>query len=222
MTRIVVDPTTRTNESGIAVSDFQIFTSSMEVDENNENIVRMVGSSTEQDLQGDTMTLQALVDMTKVDPALTIWLNHEYDLPDKLFGSLCEAPILQQQAGIADLHLAVDVEMSNPAAVKTLGYVKNKRRLGCSVGCLVEEYEVNEDAIDDDDWWWAPIIIHHVRVVEFSVVGIPANQRCWVENAIKGVFEKTLDRRLAPAVKGLYPRFYNEFVKGVQNTALRN
>src|SRR5256885_390626 len=48
--------------------DFKIYTGAMEADPNRENVVRMIGSSTERDLQGDTMALSALTDMAQVDP----------------------------------------------------------------------------------------------------------------------------------------------------------
>jgi hypothetical protein len=51
--------------------------------------------------------------------------------------------------------------------------------------------------------------------VEWSIVGIPANQRSWVENAIHGVFTRSLDLGLAPAVKGLFPGSYAKTIKEV-------
>ncbi len=45
-------------------------------------------------------------------------------------------------------------------------------------------------------------------------MGIPANQRSWVENAIRGVFTRTHDPYLAPAMKSLWPSSYKETSKG--------
>src|SRR5579885_1837202 len=160
--------------------DFTIFTSAMEIDAEQENVVRMVGSSTERDLHGDTMSISALSDMTQVKPGLTIWLNHSYDLPHDLFGSLLEAPTLKLQDGIADISIVSDVETSNPLAVQTYGYIKKGKRLGCSIGCMILEAELDEEN-DDGYSWFPPLIITHVQTLEWSVVGIPANQRCWVE-----------------------------------------
>ena len=67
----------------------------------------MTGSSTIKDLQGDTMKTSALQDMTEAHPHLSIWMNHDYTLPGKLFGSLVAAPIMAMHDGIADLHLPV-------------------------------------------------------------------------------------------------------------------
>jgi hypothetical protein len=208
-------------------ADFKVYTSAMEIDTDGENVVRMVGSSTIRDLQGDTMDIGALTDMTRVEPGQTTWLNHRYDLPHDLFGSLLASPTLTAESGIADIHIVSDVEMSNPEAAQTLKLVKNGRRLGCSIGCMVLEFAIDEEN-DDGSSWWPPIIILHVQVLEFSVVGVPANQRCWVEPAAKGLFERVLTEgkgdialKLAPAVKGLYPRAYMEMVKGTQSEGLR-
>jgi phage head maturation protease len=207
--------------------DFKIHTSAMQIDPEHENIVRMVGSSTARDLHGDTMAISALTDMAQCDAGLTLWLNHSYDLPNDLFGSLQEKPELRLKEGIADLHIVSDVEMDNPAAVQTLKLVKNGRKLGCSIGCMVLEAEIDEEN-DEGRGWWPPIIILHVQVLEFSVVGIPANQRCWVEPATKGLFERMASEgrgdealKLAPAVKGLYPRAYEDYLKTLDNLALR-
>lgn len=207
--------------------DFTIFTSAMEIDPEQENVVRMIGSSTERDLHGDTMAISALSDMTQVKPGLTIWLNHSYDLPHDLFGSLMESPTLKLQDGIADISIVSDVETSNPNAVQTYGYIKKGKRLGCSIGCMILEAELDEEN-DDGYSWFPPLIITHVQTLEWSVVGIPANQRCWVEPAAKGLFERMASQgrgdealALAPAVKGLYPRAYEDYLKTLNNEALR-
>src|SRR2546429_1822840 len=206
--------------------DFKIYTGAMEADPNRENVVRMIGSSTERDLQGDTMALSALTDMAQVDPGMSIWLNHRYSLPESLFGSLLEKPELRLQGGIADLHIVSDVTPSNPDAIKTYGYIKEGRRMGCSIGCIILEYEIDEEN-DDGRSWWPPLIILHVLPLEWSVVGIPANQRSWVENAIKGLFERSLAQgkgdealKLAPAMRGLYPRAFTDKLKDVNDAAL--
>ncbi len=125
-------PGTLLRDIGLAEPDFQMFTSSMQVDPDHPDTIRMIGSSTERDMQGDTMTVNALADMTNAPVGLTIFLNHDYTLPGSLFGSLVEQPKLVQQGGIADIHIACDYEKSNPAAAQTYGYIKNGRRLGCS------------------------------------------------------------------------------------------
>jgi hypothetical protein len=207
--------------------DFTIFTSAMEADSERENVVRMIGSSTERDLHGDTMAISALTDMAQVEPGMVIWLNHEYFLPESLFGSLLEKPELRLKDGIADLHIVSSVETTNPNAVQTYGYIRKGTRLGCSIGCMILECEIDEEN-DDGRSWWPPLIITHVLPLEWSVVGIPANQRSWVENAIKGLFERSLSSgktddalRLAPAMKSLWPKDFPVSLRGIEDVSLR-
>lgn len=218
---------------GAMESDFKIFTGAMEIASDGsparDPVVRMVGSSTEEDLHGDFMRQTALEDMTRVDPNLLIWLNHSYDLPEDLFGALVETPRIQRAIkGISDLHLAVEVETSNPRAMQTYGFIQRKsRRLGCSVGCQVLEFAIpGVDPEDEEEMFWsmlmgAPIEIIHVKTVEWSIVGIPANQRSWVENAINGLFQRSLDMRLAPAAKGLFPADYRKAISRIEDPDLR-
>lgn len=202
--------------------DFRILTAGIESDRKNERLVHMVGSSTEKDLQGDVMSIFALQSMTKAAPNLTVWLNHDYSLPDSIFGSIVQTPTIHHRDGIADLHLDVDVELENPAAARVKRYIDNGRRLGCSIGCMVTKYEIADESDEDfSTSGMGSIIIHDVYVVEYSVVGIPANQRSWVENAIRGVFTRTLDPGLAPAMKSLWPNKYEEIMRGIPDERLR-
>ncbi len=182
-------------------------------------IVQMVGSSTDQDLHGDIMTLSALNDMTQVDPNLMIWLNHDYTVPDSVFGALHAAPTIRHGNGVADLVLQVEVEIDNPKAATTYTFIQNGRRFGCSIGCQVLDYKV-EEATDGTGWKKPVIHITSVKAVEWSVVGIPANQRSWVENAIRGVFTRTLDTRLASTVSSLFPAEYQRILHSIDDTQL--
>lgn len=229
MTDFYADAGDPISGTGVPI-DFRIFTAGMTpVDDQfasvERPIVRMVGSSTEMDLHKDTMVASALQDMAAAPVGLLIWLNHDYSVPDSLFGSLVDHPSIIHKGGFSDLHLAVEVELENPAAAKTYRYIQKKRRLGCSVGCSVEDYEIIKDGKDD-----TPLVhITHVRPVEWSVVGVPANQRSWVENAVRGMFENALKghrrledaEQLAPIVKGLFPTDYAKIVGGLEDTALR-
>lgn len=189
-----------------------------------ETTVYMVGSSTEKDLHGDTMELSALQDMCDVAPNMSLFMNHDYTLPDSLYGSLLTRPIMQRGNDVVDLYIAGDTEISNEAAMKTYGYIRKGRRIGVSGGFRVLDYVVD----GDEDDWFAPLKITHVQAVEFSTVGIPANQRSWVENAAYGIFVRGIleDRgddvlRLAPIVKGLFPRGYRDVVRSLESQGLR-
>lgn len=192
------------------------------VSANGVPVLSMVGSSTIQDLQGDYMAMSALQDMANVPDNLTIFLNHSYDLPDDVFGGLYGSPAINVSKNIAEVGLKVETELDNPPAAKTFNMIVNKgRRFGCSVGCAVLDWD-----FDDDD---GSVVIKRVYVVEWSVVGIPANQRCWVENAIAGMFQRSLVEgrgddalKLAPAVKSLFSRDYSRIVDVVSLKSLQS
>lgn len=205
--------------------DFEAYTGPMQADKSigdERYVVNMIGSSTVKDLQGDVMAMSALDDMTKIPDNLTLWLNHQTnDVPDSVFGGLIGRPWIKSSIGIADLHLSAEVETSNPKAMQTYNMIAKGRRLGCSIGCLVLDYEYNPD----QDF----LHVLHVLTIEYSVVGVPAQQRCWVEVATKSLFERALiegdaDKalQLASAVRGMYRRNYDNLVKHVTSNSLRN
>lgn len=209
----------------VGTPDFKIYTGPMLVSPDDPQIVRMVGSSTEEDVHGSIMSLAALGDMTKVPVGMAIFLNHEYTVPESVFGGLADAPTIMQQNGVADLHLSVRVTNKNPRALATRDLIKEGvARLGCSIGCLVKSYEIDMSQVDTEDPYsilTAPMTITGVYPMEWSVVGIPANQRSWVEQAKKGIFARTLDKRLAPAVKSLFPKDYRDIVNRVADKDTR-
>lgn len=215
--------------------DFKVYTGAMkpldaaykahlpETDQD-KPILRMRGSSTIMDLQEDMMSMEALHSMTRVDPGLSLWLNHSYELPEDLFGKLYDTPTIEVQRNLADLWIMGETILRNPRAEQTYHYiVLDKTRAGCSVGCQVLKWH---HLVEDD--YYSPIVIDEVYVVEWSVVPIPANQRCWVENAIKGLFAGALRDgngdealRLAPAFKSLYSKDFSSVAENVTSAALR-
>lgn len=208
------------------VSDFAIYTASMELGTHHgAPVVSMVGSSTTRDLEGDTMLESALSDMTRVNPGLLIWMNHRYSLPDDLFGSLVKAPHLEFDGGIADLHLLSDVELSNPAAARTHKYIERGRKLGVSVGARVDKASIDEDLYENTGR--VALLIESVTPVEWSVVGIPCNQRSWVEGALKGYATRTLsnpataDARIARLMKSLWPKEFDRLTRAATHEGLR-
>ena len=208
--------------------DIVIATNAMQLDENAPSgvpVLSMIGSSTVKDMQRDTMQLSALQDMTAVPLDMTIWLNHNYNLPDDVFGKLHDRPTIKTVGNIADLSIRVEVETENPPAARTFNMILRGKKFGCSVGCQVTDYDFDGASADP---YSSPLLIKHVTVVEWSVVGIPANQRCWVEQALKGLFERSLVEgraedvlRLAPAYKGLYWRDFERVVRNVEHVALK-
>lgn len=206
--------------------DFRIYTAALEVDSAESTLVRMVGSSTEQDVQHNRMALSAINDMC--DPTLvgmTIFLNHKYDIPYDVYGSLIEAPKAQRKDGFVDVYLTADTDLRNPPASQVLQQIRDGRKHGCSIGCMVDKWSFAEE---EEDSAKDAIVIERVKPVEWSIVGIPANRRSWVENAIYGVFTRSLDEgnydeayQLAPTVKSLYSRNYERLTLGLTNTSER-
>ena len=201
-------------QSGTA-PDFRVYTASLEPENATSSVVRMVGSSTEKDVQKNRMARTAIDDMCSPDlVGMTIFLNHSYNLPHDVYGRLIAAPRQVWSNGFIDVHLTVDTDTDNPPARQTLEQIRRGNKHGCSIGCMVEEWDF---AGESDDPYGDVIVIKRVRPVEWSVVGIPANRRSWVENAIRGVFTRSLGEgntdeayRLAPTMKGLYSRSYEK------------
>lgn len=189
-------------------------------------VVTVVASSTEKDLQGDTMAITALQDMCEVPLGQSVFLNHTYFLPDSFFGKTVVTPTIVQNSGVADLHTAYGVYVQGDAAKRTYDQIKNfGARHGVSGGFMVTQYSFEGDS---EDSWFAPIIIEHLIKVEDSIVGIPANVRSWVEHSIEGLFERCIREdngeealRLAPAFKGLFYNKYKELAKSLRSDGLR-
>lgn len=211
--------------------DFSVYTGTMKTAgvipiaeaDTEKPIVQMRGSSTVMDLQGDIMALSALQDMTHLDSEFLIFTDHSYDL-DNIFGKIYSQPVIQMAGNIADLWLAVEAAIDHPPALRAYNLiVKSKLRLGCSIGCMVLDWHF----LDSSDPS-SPLIVDRIDPIEYSVVSLPANQRCWVENAIKGRFARALVEgqgdmalELAPAVKGLFGRDYSSIVENITSVALR-
>ena len=209
--------------------DFHVYTAAMEVDSPLSTTVRMIGSSTEQDVQKNRMEKSAIEDMC--DPSLvgmTIFLNHSYDIPQDVYGSLLEVPQAKRKDGFIDVHLVADTDMRNPPAVQVLQQIKDGRKHGCSIGCMVEEWEFVEDE-DGEKNFFSPVSIKHVKPVEWSIVGIPANRRSWVQNAICGVFTRSFGEgnydeafKLAPTMKSLFSHDYERLTLSLSNRTERD
>ncbi len=188
--------------------DFRIYTAGLELVEVAEDqpIVRAVGSSTIQDLQGDIMELSALQAMTHAPPGLLIFLNHSYNAPEDLGGQLVKAPDIRMSGKFVDLWLTLLLfTRRNPRIRETYAYIQDGVQMGTSIGCLVKDYTIEDDG--------ARLHILDVEPMEWSLTPLPANQRCWVEHAAKGIFARTYDERLAPIVKQLFPTDFRDLTK---------
>jgi phage head maturation protease len=194
-----------------AAYDFKIYSASIDVMEETDILtMKSVSSSTIEDLQGDAMEITALQDMERAPDNQNVLLNHEQRIPEDLMGGLISSKIVLEK-GIADLHDVFEVDQVNPRAM--MAYQQGKRRrLGISIGGIVKDYHIENNAKG------LPICrIDHIELLERSVVGIPAVQRAWVENAAIGQFRRSYDPALAPIVKSMWPQPYADIIANMED-----
>lgn len=143
-----------------------------------------VASSTIKDRHGDTMTLSALSDMERSAASnMTIFLNHSYNVPEDVAGTVESASIRStlQDPDIHDLAFDIVVNESNPRAVKTWEAIDGGTKLGLSIGAMIPDGGATRDRKS------GAYQIEHVELLETSLVGVPANPRSWVEYAVKSL-----------------------------------
>jgi phage head maturation protease len=143
-----------------------------------------IASSTVKDRHGDTMNPSALSDMENAaNNNLTIFLNHEYRVPEDVAGSVERAIIRShpQDSSIHDLALDIIVNQSNERAVKAWEAINGGTQLGLSIGAMIPENGAVRDRKTGS------YEINHVDLLETSLVGVPANPRSWVEYAVKSL-----------------------------------
>lgn len=163
--------------------DFKIFSGllkAVEADDGRKHI-RAIASSTVKDLHGDTMQLSAIQSMAaSAKENMTIWLNHEYEVPGDIFGSVADSKISNRAADadgnvIYDLDFDIVVNDTNPRAIDTWQAIRDGVKLGVSIGAMLKDYVLNKDGTYN---------ILDVELLEASIVGIPANPRSWIQNAV--------------------------------------
>jgi starvation-inducible DNA-binding protein len=179
--------------------EFKIYTNALKAYENEggERFVAGTTSSTIRDLHGDEMSLNALKSMADTARQnMTVFLNHNYNVPEDLFGSATDAQIVKrfdsetgQEVYDLDLNIRVVNEDENPEALRAYRAIKRGVKLGLSIGARVEK--ASRKAAGDGQP--ESIVIEKVRLMEASVVGIPANQRSYLHNAIKSIKSSGLD-----------------------------
>lgn len=172
----------------LAPGEFRFTTKALvpEQSEDGRRRFRTIASSTVVDMKGDEMKLSALEDMRDAfRRGVLIFMNHKYDAPDSGFGMSDEAEIRESgdhdpRTGtpIYDLHVAGFVDESNPKAVQLNDSMLGGMRWGTSVGAIVKAHKRNKAGALD---------IEHVDLKEGSIVGIPMNQRSWVQKAANAV-----------------------------------
>lgn len=168
---------------------FKIFTDTLKAVPMGEDGIRRLkttASSTIRDLSGDTMTLKALQRMVEsATQNMTIWLNHKYEVPESVLGSVETAEIHQRGTDVWDLDFGIRVEEENPRAVSTHKMIENGTKLGTSIGAKIPKGGAK---MTDDG-----LLIDDVQLLEASIVGIPANPRSFVQYAVKAYEEAMED-----------------------------
>lgn len=171
---------------------FKIFAPMLKASMGPDGKMRLHGiaSSTVKDRHGDTMAPSALADMERAaNNNMTIFLNHEYRVPEDVAGTVERAIIRShpQDQDIHDLALDIVINQSNERAVKAWEAINAGTQLGLSIGAMIPEGGAVRDRKS------GTYQIDHVDLLETSLVGVPANPRSWVEYAVKSLNGITKD-----------------------------
>ena len=186
--------------------DFKLFTGTLKAyeTESGDRYVSGTTSSTIRDLHGDAMAMSALKSMEDTAKQnMTVFLNHNYNVPEDLFGSATDARIVKrmdeetgQEVYDLDIDVKVCPEDENPQAMQAYRAIKRGVKLGLSIGARVEHADKKRDEKSGIDTY----VINKVRLLEASVVGIPANQRSYLHNAVKSLRSKPEENEIEHAI----------------------
>ena len=188
------------------IVDFKLFTGTLKAyeTESGDRYVSGTTSSTIRDLHGDAMAMSALKSMEDTAKQnMTVFLNHNYNVPEDLFGSATDARIVKrtdeetgQEVYDLDIDVKVCPEDENPQAMQAYRAIKRGVKLGLSIGARVENADKKRDEKSGIDTY----VINKVRLLEASVVGIPANQRSYLHNAVKSLRSKPEENEVEHAI----------------------
>lgn len=150
------------------------------VDGSDRMVLEGVASSSVKDRMGDTISRAFMQKFERQSLGMTTFLNHDYDVPEDVFGTIEVATLRNatdsDQGECQDLFIRSSVDPSNPRAVKVWEMVKNGRKLGFSIGARVSDAQ----PLNPDDYWGG-MDLQDGELLEVSVVGIPANQRAYIQ-----------------------------------------
>lgn len=147
-----------------------------------EGTIPVTASTTAIDLSGDDFDIKAIDQMRAACIGTTIFLNHQYDVPEDVFGKVAEAAIdtrkvynplskSDETLSCLDMQIAPVGEDENPRAVRVTNMLrKSQIRLGVSVTVLILKSKTRSDG---------GRTILEVFYIESSMVGIPCNQTAW-------------------------------------------
>lgn len=167
------------------MNDFKIFVPLLKASQSADGKRRLHGiaSSTVRDRHGDLITLSALSEMERsANNNLTIFLNHEYKVPEDVAGSVERASIRRSDdADVHDLVFDIVVNEANPRAVAAWDAIEGGTQLGLSIGARIPDGGATRDKQS------GRYTIDHVDLLETSLVGVPANPRSWIDYAVKSL-----------------------------------
>jgi phage head maturation protease len=192
-------------DSAMAGAKFKFFVPMLKSSKSPDGKMRLSGiaSSTVRDLHGDRMTESALADMERAARNnLTIFLNHEYKVPEDVAGSVETATIRRDAEGTALLVFeSIVINEVNQRAVDAWTAIDNGTKLGLSIGAMIPDGGAKFDK-KANGW-----VIEHIELLETSLVGVPANPRSWVDYAVKALNAR---KNITPEADG--PRVSFEMV----------
>ena len=165
--------------------DFSMFTGLLKTAmEGDDMVLTGVASSTIKDRHGDTITQRGLESMLRTAEGMTIYLNHSYNVPEDVAGTVRAAWIDQAGGDLYDLRFKIAIEQGNPRAVQAWNAIDKGTKLGLSIGAMIPEGGAKRVKQS------GAFIIDEVELLETSIVSIPANPRSWVEYARKSLVAK--------------------------------
>jgi len=146
-------------------------------------------SSSIKDMHEDEFTPDCVTRMadSAMSKNMTIFLNHQYKVPEDVFGSTTSSRSVVRMGvdgPVTDMDLEVMLNETNPRAVATYDAIESGVKLGVSIGALIKSWRARDPK---DKWAEEGMIIDDVELLEASIVGIPANPRSWVQNAVKAI-----------------------------------
>ena len=168
------------------MNTFKIFVPLLKASRSDDGKLRFHGiaSSSVKDRHGDVITRTALSEMERsASENMTIFLNHEYKVPEDVAGSVERAFLRSHPTDpdIQDLSFDIVVNQSNPRAVSAWEAIDNGTKLGLSIGARIPDGGATRDKQS------GRYVIDHIDLLETSIVGVPANPRSWVEYAVKSL-----------------------------------
>lgn len=165
--------------------DFSLFTGLLKTARTDDGMILTgVASSTVKDRHGDVMTANALDSMLRTADGMTIYLNHSYNVPEDVAGTVQRAWINQSGEDLHDLHFEIRINEDNPRAVQAFNAIDKGTKLGLSIGAMIPDGGAKRNKGSGS------YIIDEVELLETSIVSIPANPRSWVDYARKSLMSK--------------------------------